>query len=386
MNTLKKIISNNVRQFGMVIALVVIAILFQFLTGGVLLTPLNITNIIMQNSYIILLAFGMLIVIITGEIDLSVGSVVAFVGAISGILLVNQDLPVIVGIFLSLLIGAAIGAFNGFWVAYVRIPAFIVTLASMLIFRGLTLVALNGQTIAPFPDSFRSLSTAFIPDIFNGGNLHILTILVGALLTIVYIIFEYRNRQNDKKYNVDTSSNSLFIAKLVIAAVIINTFTFVLAQYEGIAIVLVLIFFIYLIYASMMNKTVLGRHIYAVGGNENAARLSGINSNKVKFWVFVNMGVLSALAGLIFAGRLNAATPQAGTGFELDAIAAAVIGGASMTGGVGTVFGAVIGALVMGILNNGMSIMGIGIDWQQAIKGLVLLAAVTFDILYKKKK
>ncbi|KIO67579.1 hypothetical protein B4065_1880 [Caldibacillus thermoamylovorans] len=386
MNTLKKIISNNVRQFGMVIALVVIAILFQFLTGGVLLTPLNITNIIMQNSYIILLAFGMLIVIITGEIDLSVGSVVAFVGAISGILLVNQDLPVIVGIFLSLLIGAAIGAFNGFWVAYVRIPAFIVTLASMLIFRGLTLVALNGQTIAPFPDSFRSLSTAFIPDIFNGGNLHILTILVGALLTVVYIIFEYRNRQNDKKYNVDTSSNSLFIAKLVIAAVIINTFTFVLAQYEGIAIVLVLIFFIYLIYASMMNKTVLGRHIYAVGGNENAARLSGINSNKVKFWVFVNMGVLSALAGLIFAGRLNAATPQAGTGFELDAIAAAVIGGASMTGGVGTVFGAVIGALVMGILNNGMSIMGIGIDWQQAIKGLVLLAAVTFDILYKKKK
>lgn len=386
MNTLKKIISNNVRQFGMVIALVVIAILFQFLTGGVLLTPLNITNIIMQNSYIILLAFGMLIVIITGEIDLSVGSVVAFVGAISGILLVNQDLPVIVGIFLSLLIGAAIGAFNGFWVAYVRIPAFIVTLASMLIFRGLTLVALNGETIAPFPDSFRSLSTAFIPDIFNGGNLHILTILVGALLTVVYIIFEYRNRQNDKKYNVDTSSNSLFIAKLVIAAVIINTFTFVLAQYEGIAIVLVLIFFIYLIYASMMNKTVLGRHIYAVGGNENAARLSGINSNKVKFWVFVNMGVLSALAGLIFAGRLNAATPQAGTGFELDAIAAAVIGGASMTGGVGTVFGAVIGALVMGILNNGMSIMGIGIDWQQAIKGLVLLAAVTFDILYKKKK
>lgn len=386
MNTLKKIISNNVRQFGMVIALVVIAILFQFLTGGVLLTPLNITNIIMQNSYIILLAFGMLIVIITGEIDLSVGSVVAFVGAISGILLVNQDLPVIVGIFLSLLIGAAIGAFNGFWVAYVRIPAFIVTLASMLIFRGLTLVALNGQTIAPFPDSFRSLSTAFIPDIFNGGDLHILTILVGALFTIVYIIFEYRNRQNDKKYNVDTSSNSLFIAKLVIAAVIINTFTFVLAQYEGIAIVLVLIFFIYLIYASMMNKTVLGRHIYAVGGNENAARLSGINSNKVKFWVFVNMGVLSALAGLIFAGRLNAATPQAGTGFELDAIAAAVIGGASMTGGVGTVFGAVIGALVMGILNNGMSIMGIGIDWQQAIKGLVLLAAVTFDILYKKKK
>jgi putative multiple sugar transport system permease protein len=386
MNTLKKIISNNVRQFGMVIALVVIAILFQFLTGGVLLTPLNITNIIMQNSYIILLAFGMLIVIITGEIDLSVGSVVAFVGAVSGILLVNQDLPVIVGIFLSLLIGAAIGAFNGFWVAYVRIPAFIVTLASMLIFRGLTLVALNGQTIAPFPDSFRSLSTAFIPDIFNGGNLHILTILVGALLTVVYIIFEYRNRQNDKKYNVDTSSNSLFIAKLVIAAVIINTFTFVLAQYEGIAIVLVLIFFIYLIYASMMNKTVLGRHIYAVGGNENAARLSGINSNKVKFWVFVNMGVLSALAGLIFAGRLNAATPQAGTGFELDAIAAAVIGGASMTGGVGTVFGAVIGALVMGILNNGMSIMGIGIDWQQAIKGLVLLAAVTFDILYKKKK
>lgn len=386
MNNLKKVISNNVRQFGMVIALVAIAILFQILTNGVLLTPLNITNIIMQNSYIILLAFGMLIVIITGEIDLSVGSVVAFVGAMSGVLLVNHDLPVIVGILLSLIIGAAIGAFNGFWVAYVRIPAFIVTLASMLIFRGLTLVVLNGQTIAPFPQSFRSLSSSFLPDIFNGGSLHLLTIIIGVVLTVFFILFEYRRRQNDKKYNVETLSTPLFIAKLVIAAIVINLFTFVLAKYEGIAIVLVLIFFIYLIYTSIMNKTVMGRHIYAVGGNENAAKLSGIKTSNVKFWVFVNMGVLAALAGLIFAGRLNAATPQAGTGFELDAIAAAVIGGASMTGGVGTVFGAVIGALVMGILNNGMSIMGIGIDWQQAIKGLVLLAAVTFDILYKKKK
>lgn len=386
MDGIKNLITSNVRRFGMIIALVGIAILFQFLTNGILLTPLNITNIIMQNSYVIVLAIGMMLIIITGEIDLSVGSVAAFIGAVSGVLLVSWDLPVFAGILLCLVFGAIIGAWQGFWVAYVNIPSFIVTLAGMLIFRGLTLVVLQGQTIAPFPDSFRSLSSAFLPDIFGGeGEIQLFTIVVGIVLSIIYIINELRIRRTDLKYNFKTTTLPLFIVKLILFTAVINVFTYVLAQYEGIPYVLIILLVLIIGYTFVMNKTVTGRHIYAVGGNVNAAQLSGVKTKKMKFWVFVNMGVLAALSGMIFAGRLNAATPQAGNLFELDAIAAAVIGGASFTGGVGTVFGAVIGALVMGVLNNGMSLMGIGIDWQQAIKGLVLLAAVAFDVLNKNK-
>nr|WP_084287833.1 multiple monosaccharide ABC transporter permease [Paucisalibacillus globulus] len=382
---MKNLISSNIRKFGMVIALVGIVILFQILTDGILLTPLNVTNIIMQNSYIIVLAIGMMLIIITGEIDLSVGSVAAFVGAVAGVLLVSWDLPVIVGILLCLLLGALIGAWQGFWVSYFNIPSFIVTLAGMLIFRGLTLVVLEGRTIAPFPDGFRSLSSSFLPDIFGGGELQLFTIVIGVLLSVIYILFEIRGRRSDIKYNFNTTTLPLFVAKLVLITLIINVFTFVLAQYEGIPYVLIILTLLVIGYTFLMGKTVVGRHIYALGGNINAAQLSGVKTKKMKFWVFVNMGVLAALSGLIFAGRLNAATPQAGNLFELDAIAAAVIGGASFTGGVGTVFGAVIGALVMGVLNNGMSLMGIGIDWQQAIKGLVLLGAVAFDVLNKNK-
>ncbi|WP_068675107.1 multiple monosaccharide ABC transporter permease [Oceanobacillus sp. Castelsardo] len=385
MDHIKQIISKNVKVYGMVIALVGIAILFQLLTGGILLTPLNITNIIMQNSYIIVLAIGMLIVIITGEIDLSVGSVAAFVGAVAGILLVNHDLPIVLSIMICLLIGAAIGAWQGFWTAFVNIPSFIVTLAGMLIFRGLTLVALQGQTLAPFPNGFRSLSSSFLPDIFGGGDLQLFTIFIGIILSVLYITGEIRMRQSDRKYHLQVSSNVLFITRLIVFVSIINLFTYMLALYEGIPYVLIILFVLIIGYSYVMNKTVLGRHMYAVGGNENAAKLSGVKTRKIKFLAFINMGIMAALAGLIFAGRLNAATPQAGNLFELDAIAAAVIGGASFTGGVGKVFGAVIGALVMGVLNNGMSLMGIGIDWQQAIKGLVLLGAVAFDVLSKNK-
>ncbi len=370
----------------MVIALVGISILFQILTDGILLTPLNVTNIVMQNSYMIVLAIGMMLIIITGEIDLSVGSVAAFVGAVAGVMLVTHDMPVIVALLLSLILGAIIGAWQGFWIAYVKIPAFIVTLAGMLIFRGLTLVVLQGQTLAPFPDGFRSLSSSFLPDIFGGGGeLQLFTVVVGIVLSILFILNELKIRKTDMKYNFNTNSLPLFIAKLIALVVVINVFTYVLALYEGIPYVLIILFVLIIGYTFLMNKTVVGRHIYAVGGNENAAQLSGVKTKKMKFWVFVNMGIMAALAGLIFAGRLNAATPQAGNLFELDAIAAAVIGGASLTGGVGTVFGAVIGALVMGILNNGMSLMGIGIDWQQAIKGIVLLGAVAFDVLNKNK-
>jgi putative multiple sugar transport system permease protein len=382
---IKELILNNIRRFGMVIALIGIVILFQILTNGKLLTPLNVTNIIMQNSYIIVLAIGMMLVIIAGEIDLSVGSVAAFIGAVSGVLLVTWDLPVIVGIMLCLVLGALIGAWQGFWVAYVKIPSFIVTLAGMLVFRGLTLVVLQGQTIAPFPESFRSMSSDFIPDLFSGGELKIFTLIIGIILSVLYVLFEIKLRNTDKKYGFKVSKTSIFIIKLVILIAIINLFTLILAQYEGIPYVLLILLVLVIGYTFLMNRTVVGRHIYAVGGNVNAAQLSGVKTKKMKFWVFVNMGALAALCGLIFAGRLNAATPQAGNLFELDAIAAAVIGGASFTGGVGTVVGAVIGALVMGVLNNGMSLMGIGIDWQQAIKGLVLLAAVAFDVINKNK-
>lgn len=378
-------VRNNIRRFGMIIALFGITILFQILTDGIILTPLNVTNIIMQNSYIIILGIGMMLVIITGEIDLSVGSVAAFTGAVAGVLLVSYDLPVFVGIILCLILGAIIGAWQGFWVAYVNIPSFIVTLAGMLIFRGLTLVVLQGQTIAPFPDSFRSMSSAFVPDIFGGGDLQLFTILISIIISIIFVFNELKIRRNDIKYNFPTLSIPMFIAKLILILAFLNAFTYILALYEGIPYVLIILFVLVIGYTYLMEKTVPGRHIYAVGGNVNAAHLSGVKTKKMKFMVFINMGVLSALAGLIFAGRLNAATPQAGTLFELDAIAAAIIGGASFTGGVGTVFGAVIGALVMGVLNNGMSLMGIGIDWQQAIKGIVLLAAVAFDVLNRNK-
>ncbi|WP_088032132.1 multiple monosaccharide ABC transporter permease [Evansella clarkii] len=384
MNTLKEAITNNVRRFGMIIALVGIALLFQILTGGALLTPLNITNIIMQNSYIIILAIGMMIVIITGEIDLSVGSVAAFVGAVAGVLLVTLDLPVYMGIILCLLLGAAIGAWQGFWVAYMNIPAFVVTLAGMLLFRGLTLVVLGGRTIAPFPGEFRTMSSAFLPDI-SAGELKLLTLLIGGAASLIYVIYELQQRRAANYYNFNTTPFALFVSKILIIILVINAFTFVLSQYQGLPVVSLILIALVLGYTFVMNKTVLGRHIYAVGGNANAAKLSGVRTKKMKFLAFVNMGFLAALAGLVFASRLNAATPQAGQLFELDAIAAAVIGGASFTGGVGTIFGAIIGALVMGVLNNGMSLMGIGTDWQQAIKGLVLLGAVAFDVLSKNK-
>lgn len=384
MEAIKTIISENIRKFGMIIALVGIIILFQITTGGILLTPLNITNIIMQNSYIIVLAIGMMLIIITGEIDLSVGSVAAFIGAIAGVFMVQMDLSVTTSIILCLVAGAVIGAWQGFWVAFVNIPSFIVTLAGMLLFRGLTLVVLDGRTIAPFPDGFRSMSSNFLPDIF-GGELQLFTLLLGAIISVLYVLHEIRYRKKQVTYKFMVTSLPLFITKIVLLVVLINLFTYVLSMYEGIPYVLIILLLLIIGYTYVMDNTIIGRHTYAVGGNINAAQLSGVKTKKVKFMTFVNMGILAALSGLIFAGRLNAATPQAGNLFELDAIAAAVIGGASFTGGVGTVFGAVIGALVMGVLNNGMSLMGIGIDWQQAIKGLVLLSAVAFDVLNKNK-
>ncbi|MDF2985558.1 MAG: inner-rane translocator [Eubacterium sp.] len=386
MNNFKSFIKNNIRQYAMALALVIIMVLFQILTGGILFKPLNITNLILQNSYVLILGIGMLLVILTGNVDLSVGSVAAFIGAISAILMVQMKMPVFPAIILCLIIGALVGAWQGFWIAYIRIPAFIVTLAGMLVFRGLTMVLLQGKTISPYQESFQAMANGFfLTDTFKVAGLNMIAVATGIVLSLVYIFMEYKNIQNMKKYNFETLPLPITLAKIAVIVVALNLLTLRLAAYKGIPIVLILIVALIVIYTFITQKTIAGRHVYALGGNEKAAKLSGIKTKRVMFWVYVNMGVLAALAGLVVAGRLNAATPKAGTNFELDAIAACFIGGASASGGIGTVIGAIIGALVMGVLNNGMSIMGVGVDWQQAIKGLVLLAAVAFDVYTKSK-
>lgn len=380
---LRGLLRGNTRQYGMAIALVAVIILFQVLTGGLLLTPLNITNLIMQNSYILILAIGMMLVIITGHIDLSVGSVVAFTGAMSAIMLTSWGLPTPVVVPIALLLGAAIGAWQGFWIAYVGVPAFIVTLAGMLIFRGATLAALGGESIAPLPQSLRVIASGFLPGQTDGLHLPTLALGVAGAAAIVWV--QWRSRARSLARELPVPPAAVTVASSVVVSAAIVAFTYALAGHNGLPLVGVLLIALIGGYAFVMRSTTMGRRVYAVGGSERAAALSGIRTKRVTFWVFVNMGVLSALAGLIFTGRLNAATPGAGTMFELDAIAAAFIGGASASGGVGSVIGAVIGALFMGVLNNGMSLIGLGVDWQQFIKGLVLLLAVAFDIYNKKR-
>lgn len=385
MKMLASLFKNNLRQYGMVLALILIMILFQILTEGVLLKPINITNLILQNSYILVLAIGMLLVIILGHIDLSVGSVVAFVGAMSAIFMVEMNLPVWLSVVLCLIIGALIGAWQGFWVAFLRVPAFIVTLAGMLVFRGLTMLVLDGQSIAPFPASFRQMSSGFIPGLNKSGDLDLLTMIVGIVISLILIWGEVRKRKQQASYNFDILPMWLFALKLIFIVGVMNVFAYFLASYEGIPNILVILVVLIVVYSFITNRTIAGRHLYALGGNEKAAKLSGIKTKWLTFWVFVNMGVLAALSGLLFAARLNAATPKAGNSFELDAIAAVFIGGASAYGGIGTVIGAVVGGLVMGVLNNGMSLIGLGVDYQQTIKGLVLLIAVGFDVYNKNK-
>jgi putative multiple sugar transport system permease protein len=292
-----------------------------------------------------------------------------------------------VAIVVALAAGVLIGIWQGFWIAYVRIPAFIVTLAGMLLFRGLTLALLQGLTLSPFPKSFLLISSGFVPDFLKieGLKLNITTLVVGAIISVIYIMIENRKRASRRKYNFDVIPLAMFIVQIAAVVFVINLFSFWLASYKGIPVVLILLAFLIIVYSFITTKTVPGRYLYAMGGNEKAAKLSGINTNKVLFFAYVNMAVLSAITGFVFTARLQAATPTAGLNFELDAIAACFIGGASAIGGSGTVVGALIGALVMGVLNNGMSILGIGSDWQQAIKGFVLLMAVAFDVLSKKQ-
>lgn len=373
-------------KYSMIIILVFLLIAFQAMTDGIFWRPLNITNLVLQNSHILVLAAGMLLVVLLGHVDLSVGSVMAFVGAIAGVLMVNQGLSPWIAVPICLLMGAVIGAWQGFWVAYVGIPAFIVTLSGLLMFRGLTQVVLGGQSLAPFPTTFQKISTGYLPDIVGGEHIHFLSMILGTLITALLILGQWRTRERRRKNLFEVESMTTFMLKALFIAVVFIGATYVFASYQGYPIILILLGVIVAAYGFLTNKTVAGRQIYATGGNKKAAELSGIKTKKITFWVFVNMGVMAALAGLVLAARLNAATPQAGTSMELDAMAAVYFGGASTSGGIGTIMGAIVGGLVMGVLNNGMSILGVGVDWQQAIKGLILLLAVVLDIYNKKKK
>jgi putative multiple sugar transport system permease protein len=322
------------------------------------------------------MALGMLLIILTSWIDLSVGSVVAVIGAVAAVLMVKMHVDWVLTVGICLVLGAVIGIWQGYWVAFVKIPAFIVTLAGMLIFRGLTLVILDGESIGPFPTGFQKISTGFI---------HFTTIVIGIILAIVLVLMDLQARKNQRKYGFEVTPTSIFILKNVIVTIGIMALCYLLASYKGLPNVLVLLFALITFYSFITSQTVIGRRIYAMGGNEKAARLSGVNTPLLLFGTFVNMGVLAALGGLIVAARLNSATPNAGDGMELDVIAACYIGGASPSGGIGKVIGAVVGAFIIGVLNNGMSIMGLGIDWQKVVKGMVLLVAVLFDVSQKNK-
>jgi putative multiple sugar transport system permease protein len=378
-------IKNNLREYGMLMSLVAIMALFQVLTDGTLLRPLNLTNLVLQNSYIVIMALGMLLVIVAGHIDLSVGSVCGFIGALAAVLMVNYGWHFVPTTIVCLFAGAVIGGAQGWFVAYTKIPSFIVTLAGMLVFKGLSLALLQGQSIGPFPVEFQRLSSGFIPDPLSGETLRTTSLVVGLLAAAALAYFSLRGRAQQAKHGMESEPYAFFLVKTLIFVAVIVYLSWLLSSYKGLPNVLIVMSVLIVAYDFVTRRTTIGRRIYALGGNEKAARLSGIKTERLAFMAFVNMGVLSALAGLVFAARLNTATPKAGLGFELDVIAACFIGGASASGGVGKVVGAVIGAFVMGVMNNGMSIMGIGIDYQQVIKGLVLLAAVFVDVYNKNK-
>lgn len=373
-------IKNNLRDYAMLCSLLVIMGFFQVVTDGILMQPLNLTNLVLQNSYIIVMALGMLLVIIAGHIDLSVGSVCGFIGGLAAVLIVQQDWGIVPAVLVSLLCGALIGAVQGWFVAYARIPSFIVTLGGMLIFKGLALALLQGQSVGPFPTEFQRISTGFIPDPLASESMRWLSLVIGVVLALGLLLSEAHKRMQALRHGMAAEPMVFFLGKNLLFAAMIVYLCALLSSYKGLPNVLILMGVLIMVYQFVTVRTTIGRRIYALGGNEKATRLSGVNTARLTFLTFVNMGVLAAVAGLIFAARLNTATPKAGLGFELDVIAACFIGGASASGGVGKVVGAVIGAFIMGVMNNGMSILGIGIDYQQVIKGLVLLAAVFLDV------
>ncbi|WP_326950341.1 MULTISPECIES: multiple monosaccharide ABC transporter permease [unclassified Amycolatopsis] len=384
-------ISINPRQSGIYVAFALIVVLFEVLTGGALLEPQNISNIIVQNSYVLILAIGMILVIISGHIDLSAGSAVAMTGAVSAVLMVNWHLPWFLAVLITLVVGAVIGAWQGYWVAYFGIPAFIVTLAGMLVFRALTLTVLGNQGIGPFPDAIRTLSNGFTDGYLGNialgplGGADLVSLLAGVAAVAGIAFTQWRKRSARLGYGQDVDPFAIFVLKIAGVAVIVLALVVQLARFKNLPWVLILLAALVLGYSLVAGKSVFGRHIYAIGGNLQAATLSGVKVKSVTFWIFVNMGVLAALAGIIFAGRLNQAGPTAGVNFELDAIAAAFIGGAAVQGGVGKVVGAITGGLIMAVINNGMSLIGAPSERVMLVKGVVLLAAVAYDIWTKRR-
>ncbi len=384
-------ISINPRQSGIYVAFALIVVLFEVLTGGALLEPQNISNIIVQNSYVLILAIGMILVIISGHIDLSAGSVVAMTGAVSAVLMVNWHLPWFWAVLITVAVGAVIGAWQGYWVAYFGIPAFIVTLAGMLAFRALTLTVLGNQGIGPFPETIRTLSNGFLDGYLGNvglgplGGADVVTLLAGVAAVAGIAFTQWRKRSARLGYGQDVDPFGIFVLKIAGIAVVVLALVVQLARFKNLPWVLLLLTALVLGYSLVAGKSVFGRHIYAVGGNLQAATLSGVKVKQVTFWIFVNMGVLAALAGIIFAGRLNQAGPTAGVNFELDAIAAAFIGGAAVQGGVGKVVGAITGGLIMAVINNGMSLIGAPSERVMLVKGVVLLAAVAYDIWTKRR-
>ena len=389
----------------MLFVLVGVMVLFEILIGAKtgwnahLFSPANITNIIRQNAYVAILATGMLLCILTGgNIDLSVGSVVALVGALAGVFIVNWGWPIWLAVLSCLIIGTAIGAFHGFFIAYIHIPPFITTLAGMLLWRGVATIVLDGRPISPFPEKYLKLFESYIPgtadkmgEIELFGNwvdkyTLILTLIVTAIAILAYVVLEIISRQNKIKKNYTVQSRGSFIAKLIVLSIVIFIIGQFLARDRGLPVVLILMAVIVAIYSYFTQNTVPGRYLYAIGGNVKAAKLSGVNTDNVMFFAYTNMGFIAAVAALVTIARLNSAQPTAGQNYEMDAIASCFIGGASAYGGTGKVSGAVVGAIFMGVLNNGMSILGVDMNWQRAVKGMVLLAAVIFDVVSKRKK
>ena len=385
--------SSGLGQYGIMIMLVVVYILFAIITDGKNLTPMNINNLIMQNGYVVILATGMLLCVLTGNVDLGVGSVVASAGAVAGTLIVDMGWSTPMAMLGALGVGLLFGVFVGFFVAYIEIPPFIVTLATMLMGRGLCYVILQAQTKGPLPASYNWIGTGFLPtmkvgvDSMNGGKgLDALCLIVAVVISVLLVLNEIKSIATAKKNNLPVAPVWQTVLKNVVLVGVILFFFYKLACYNGIPVVLILMAVIVAIYHFITTKTVAGRQIYAMGGNAKAARLSGIDTKKVFFWVYANMGMLAAVGGIVLSARNQSATPKAGDGFEMDAIASCYIGGAATSGGSGTIIGAVIGAFIMGILNNGMSLAGYDTNVQKIVKGMVLLGAVTFDLVSKRKK
>ena len=376
----------NARDYGLLGALIAIVLIFQVLTDGKLLSGGNPNNLISQNAYVVIIAIGMVMVIIAGHIDLSVGSLVAMIGAVLALAMKDWGMPVWAAILLGLLIGAAVGAWQGFWVAFVKVPAFIVTLSGMLVFRGLAIVFLTGGTIGGLPNSFVSIGARWIPSWFgHAGELDVLTILLGAAGAIAYLVSQFNARRKLKARDLPRESTTVFAIKSTLIMAAMLYFTYLLADYNGTPYVLILLGVLVMVYSFVLNRTVFGRHVYAMGGNRFAAMMSGVKTKWVDFFIFVNIGMLASVAAIVTTARAGSAVSSAGNFYELDAIAAVFIGGAAVQGGVGKISGAVIGALVMGVLNQGLSIMSVDSAWQQVLKGLVLLAAVAFDVMNRRR-